>query len=222
MSAVTSGETPKPPGRGPREERYRLASVAAGIPLLLLVTPILVPLDGGHRSPLAHATREPVALLLAIGFVLWSLLVGSLCLAYGLRRQVPRTAVFAVPAVVYAVVSGGAAALFVALLAEKRHAREQPVIYAAAIACGLAFYLLARGFRRGGWERWAQLVAGVWLGQGTIELLVVFGDSSPAGDQPAGAWVLLFALGALAPIVGWALWPRRGEEMLRRGVPERG
>jgi hypothetical protein len=33
---------------------------------------------------------------------------------------------------------------------------------------------------------------------------------SPAFDAPRlGPWLFLFALGAIAPIMAWALWPRR-------------
>jgi hypothetical protein len=214
---VSAAEITPAPGQGPREERYRLASVAAGVPLLLLVAPLVMPLQGG-RSLLGAATREPIALLIVGGLVLWSLLTGGLSLAYGLRRRVPGTLAFAVPAVVYALPTGGLAFLALFALGKVHGEAETGIAALTALSCSLAVYLLLRGFRRGGWERWAQLVAGVWLAHGTIALLMVFGDASLAGDQDAGAWVLLFALSALAPIVGWALWPRRGEATLLRST----
>jgi hypothetical protein len=88
----------------------------------------------------------------------------------------------------------------------------------AALACTIAFYVLLRGFVRGGWERWMQLVAGVWLAQGAFTMLLIFGDAAPLGPQEPVPWVLLFALSVLAPIVVWALWPRRGEVRLSRSA----
>lgn len=205
------------PGVGPREERYRLASVAAGAPLLLLAAPLLAP-DAHGRWPIHDATREPSALVLAVGLLAWSLLTGTLSLTYGLRRRVPGTAAYAIPAVVYLLACGGIAFLAFAALLKVRRTSEGPAITAAAIACSAAVLVLIRGFFRGGWERWAQLVAGVWMGHGTLSVLIVLGADSPAADQPLGPWLLLFGLGALAPIVAWALWPRRGEAPLRRAA----
>jgi hypothetical protein len=80
------------------------------------------------------------------------------------------------------------------------------------ISLGMALataYVIARGFRRKGWERWAQIVAGLWLGYATFTL-VVAAETRDMFDPPAsGGWVLLFALSAAAPAVGWILWPKR-------------
>ena len=206
------------PGLGPREERYRLAAIAAGVPLLLLAVPLVVPI-GLRRSAFIEGARAradrlpdrdgPRALVDPDGRALVDVRPpppgpGHRALRHARRdvhpgvgrrrragrRRPPR----------------GAGTV-----------REGPVVAAVTIGCSAAVFLLLRGFRRAGWERWAQLVAGVWLGQGSLTLLAVFADESPAGPQEAGSWILLFAVSALAPIVIWALWPRMGEAPLRRG-----
>jgi hypothetical protein len=122
---------------------------------------------------------------------------------------------FAVPAVLYALASGGLALLLVFAFVNQSEARE-PLVAAGVVACTAADYLLVRGFRRAGWERWAQLVAGMWLGHGAIALLFTFANGSPFAEPSAAGWILLFAMGVLLPIVGWALWPRKGEVPLWR------
>ncbi len=207
------GDVPGP-GRGPREERYRLAAVAAGVPVALLAAPLVAPIHG--RSIMDEVSREPILSLIVLGLVLWSLSTGGISFIYGLRRRVPGAAVFAMPAVVFALASGAIAFILLVAIARQREAREAPAAAMAAIACTLAVYLLLRGFVRGGWERWAQLVAGVWLGQGAIAMLLLFGDAPPLGPQELVPWLLLFVMSALAPVVLWALWPRRGEARLSR------
>ena len=204
------------PGRGPREERYRLAAIAAGVPVALLAVPLCAPIHG--RSLIEEASHEPVPFLIVLGLVLWSFLTGGISLVYGLRRRVPGGPLFTMPAVTYALASGGIVVLLLFALGREGARRQEPGAPLAALGCALAFYLLLRGFVRGGWERWAQLIAGVWLGQGTIATLLVFDHGSPLGPQEGAPWVLLFAFSALARIMLWTLWPRRGEAMLRRSA----
>ncbi len=211
-----SDEAPsQAPGKGPREERYRLASIAAGIPLVLLIAHIVLPVDG-RRTLLGEAMSEPAPLLVVMFLMAWPILAGARSLSGGLRRRLPGLAAYAVPAVIYTLASGAMGLLLSAAFLASRQARREPAVPLSAVACALAVYLLLRGFRRDGWERWAQLVVGLWLAHGTISAVLLFGEGSLDLAFTPGGWVLLFDLGMLAPIAAWILWPRRGETSLRR------
>jgi hypothetical protein len=197
-----------------REERFRLACVAAALPLALLAVPFCLPYDR-DRSLIGEALREPVALVIVGPLVVWPILLGAISLLRGLARKAPGMLAYAVPAVLYTLSSAGLALLLAYAFAVERGARV-PIV-AAGVMAGLGgAYLLLRGFRRAGWERWAQLVAGMWFGQGMLTSLFALGDPSDVGQPPAGGWILLFALGAFLPIWAWALWPRKGETPLWR------
>lgn len=191
-----------------REDRFRLAVLAASGPLLLLALPVVLPvLD--ERSLLA-ATRghfEGLAILAAV--FTWPLFVGALGLLRGRSRSAPGTAACAVPGVLHALGGMAAVILLGALLGERSRARESLAVWAAVAAALATVYVVARGARRRGWERWAQLVASVWLFH-LMGVMVIGADGRGAFDPPeVGGWIELFALAAAAPAVGFILWPRR-------------
>lgn len=202
------------PGTGPREERYRLAAMAAGVPLVLLDAPLVLSADG-ERSLLREALREPVAIPVLLFFLAWPVWVGGVSLAYGRRRKVPARGLFVVPALLYALASALLALAFTVVLANRPRAWDEPLVILGALTGWVAVYLLGRGFRRAGWERWMQLVAGAWLAHGAVESPMLFVDGPLAADQAAGAWIFLFAMACLAPLITWTLWPRRSEAPLR-------
>jgi hypothetical protein len=144
MSSEAPAQTP---GEGPREERYRLASVAAGVPLVLLVAPIVLPVDGS-RTLLGEAMREPVPLLIVLFLMAWPMLAGAFSLSLGLRRRLPGAVAHAVPAVLYTLASGATALLLFAALLSQRHAREEPAVPLSAFAFVLAVGALGPARRR--------------------------------------------------------------------------
>jgi hypothetical protein len=202
-------DTPPTSGVVAREERYRLAALATGAPMILLVAPLILPFDDG-RSLLESLRRHIADMVILILIFGWPLFVGAVSLRGALARRAPGTAAYAVPAVPHLIAAGLAVLLlFTALLKESSAARE-PGVWAALIGGVLVLYLLARGFRRTGWGRWTQLIAGMWVAYASCAALFLSVDRRGLLDPPAlGTWIFLFALSAAAPGVGWALWPRR-------------
>jgi hypothetical protein len=212
---AAGGEGPEPQGpeaegRGTdkeREEIHRQAAIAASAPLMLLCAPFFAPI-GPEESILQAAWREPAVLAIAGLVMLWPFGLGAVSLWRGLRRRAPGKVGFGVPAVVEVLATGGLSLLIVLLMADERRIREQPLVWLGALAGVAAVYLTARGFRRDGWTRWVQLLAGAWLFYVQGALLLA-GAGAPFFSWPElGAWLFLFALSALAPLFAWALWPR--------------
>lgn len=191
-----------------REERFRQATIAAGAPMLLLFAPFLLPLEGG-RSLYDELHRETLALaVMALGLGL-PLALGAVSLWLGARRRAPGKVAFAVPAALQILVTGGASVILAVLLAQQRRAREEVLVWLCLLVGAFALYLLVRGFFRRGFERWAQLIAGVALFQAEGALLVAIGEARWLALPELGAWLFLFALGVLGPVIAWMLWPRR-------------
>jgi hypothetical protein len=199
----------------PREERHRLATLVAGVPLVALAIPVFAP--RANRSLFEEIAREPVALAILLVLLASLFLTAGASLVAGIRRKAPGGAVHAVPTAIHTLLAAGFVLLV--LFAPRGAREEQPLLGASALVCAAAFYLLVRGFRRGGFERWAQLVAGTWLVGGCLALLVSAASSSRLrlSVQTTDQWLVVFALAFSLPALGWALWPRRGEEVLRRG-----
>ncbi len=191
------------------EERHRLTVLAASGPLILLLAPMLLPLD--DTGPILRlADRDPGVFALFVLLFAWPLLVGVVGLVRGRTRKAPGTALFAVPAVAQMLATLGLGLMLVQVLDNKRRARESIAIWAACALCAFTLYVLGRGFRRTGWTRFAQVIAGTWLVFFT-GTLIVGSQARDLFDPPmSGGWVLLFALSAAAPAVGWLVSRRRG------------
>ena len=205
MSGEDTPGTEAPPGAGAREERYRIAAAAAGLPVLLFVAPFVTSVHG-EESALQDAMRHGPDVVFVGVLVAGPLFIGGVSLFKGIRRRPsPGLAAFAVPAVLYALAAASIVLVAGAIVASNG---PEPLLAAPGLLALAALLLILRGFRRKGWERWGQLVAGVWVWHLVLALLMALeatGFSYPA----FGPWLFLFALGAVAPIVGWALWPRR-------------
>jgi hypothetical protein len=187
-----------------REERCRLATIAASGPLVLLLAPVFLPFDG-DRSMLHHVHLDVIVVLLLV--YSWPLLVGVVGLRSALARRPPNTLTFAVPAVLHALAAAFALLGTISAMTS-RFARLEPIAVAFLGLPLLVLYLLIRGFRRRGFHRWAQLVAGMWLCHLAFVLMLVF--DSGLGEAPAlGMWLLLFACAAAAPAVVWSLLPQQ-------------
>lgn len=66
-----------------------------------------------------------------------------------------------------------------------------------------------RGFFRKGWRRFSHVVGGIWLSGLVLAVSLRF-SPKPFFTSPSwGEWVFLFGLAALAPLVVFALAPRR-------------
>lgn len=199
-----SGERPEEQ----HEEQHRLAVLAASGPLLLFLAPLLLPLD--DRGPMyTGALREP-ALLAILAFVFfWPFFVGAVGLRRGLTRRAPGLAAYAVPAVVQMLGMLGLALVMAQELSRPWRSHTPPGLVAALVFSVVTVLVLLRGFWRKGWARYAQVVAGVWLVFLT-GVLVISSESRDIFDPPeSGGWLLLFALSAAAPAVGWILTRRR-------------
>jgi hypothetical protein len=167
---VSAAATEAPASGEALEERYRLAVLVASGPLVLLLGPVVLPLFD-DRSFLASTRGEVAPLAILFGIFFWPLFVGVLGLRRTLARRAPGTAAFAVPAVVHLLAAIGGALLLLAVLGDKQRARESSGVW---LSLGMALataYVIARGFRRKGWERWAQIVAGLWLGYAAFTLV---------------------------------------------------
>ena len=197
-----------------REERHRLASLVAGVPLVILVVPVFAPRRYG--SLFEDIARKPVALAILLAVLASLLLTAGVSLVAGIRRKAPGGAVHAVPAAIQTFLAAGFVLLV--LFVARGGSDAQILLGAATLACALGVYFLVRGFRRGGFERWAQLVAGTWVAGGSL-VLVVSAASSRSRNlvQTSDMWLVAFAFSFAAPALVWALWPRRGEAVLRRG-----
>jgi len=189
-----------------REERCRLATLAASGPLILLLSPLVLPF-AGDRSLLHDTRHDTSARLILIAVYVWPLLVGVVGLRGALARRAPPTFAFAAPAVVHAL-AAGATLLSVIASMTKAYTSGEPLAWALLGLSATALYLLLRGFRRRGFHRWAQLVAGVWIGHAAFALMMVV-DGGLAAAPALGTWLLLFAAAAAAPGVAWALVPAR-------------
>jgi hypothetical protein len=192
----------------PSEEHHRLAVLAASGPLLLLLAPLLLPLD--DRGPMYTSARhEPGVFAILAFFFFWPLFVGAVGLRGALTRRAPGRAAYALPAVVQMLGMLGLALLIAQELSRPWRSRTQPGFVAALVLSVVTLLVLLRGFWRTGWVRYAQVVAGMWLVFLTGVLLTST-DSRDLFDPPeSGGWVLLFALSAAAPAVGWILTRRR-------------
>lgn len=190
-----------------REERHRLAVLAASGPILLLLGPLVLPtFDDRSFFTAARGEAGPLVILACIFF--WPLFVGALSLRRGLARRAPGTAAYLVPAVLHLLAASGIALLLLTAAFERTRARESPGVGMGIVLTFAAVYVMARGFRRRGWERWAQLVAGMWLGYAVFAIMVAV-EGRGAFDPPeTGGFVLLFALSMAAPAVAWILWPK--------------
>ena len=191
-----------------REELHRQAVMAAGTPLLLLCAPLFAAFEG--QSSMYEATRrDPVALSLAVLFFFWTPLLGAVGLGRGLWRRAPGKVSFWLPAVPQALAAGGLSLLLTYFLIVERPSKEAPLLW-PCVAAGLgAVYVLARGIRRGAWERWGRLLAAAWLFHVQCALVLLTVEPSFLDRPPLGAWLSLFALSTVAPIFAWFLWPRR-------------
>lgn len=195
-------------GEARREELHRQAVMAAGTPLLLLCAPLFAPFDG-QKSVYEITRREPAVLAFAAVFFLWIPALGAVGIARGLRRRAPGNVAFWVPAVLQALLAGGLSLLLAYLLIVERPSKKMPLLW-PCVAVGLgAVYVLARGIRRGAWERWGRLLAAAWLFHVQCALLLMTSDTSLLDRPPFGVWLSLFALSTVAPIFAWSLWPRR-------------
>ncbi|MFT3772948.1 MAG: DUF2330 domain-containing protein [Minicystis sp.] len=190
-----------------REDGYRLAALGASVPLMLLIAPVFLPYVSG-RSLLGEARHDPGAAVILLGIFFWPLFVGTLGLLRGLARRAPGKAAFAVPAVLHLFAAAGLAFALCVAVSSKVKAQEEPVAWLALFLSFAALYVIIRGFRRAGWERWAQIVAGVWMLH-AVGTLVIAADGHGMFDPPElGAFLVLFALSAGTPAVAWILWPK--------------
>jgi peptidoglycan/LPS O-acetylase OafA/YrhL len=201
-------------GSEAREERCRLAALAASGPLMLLVAPAVLAFDG-ERSIAGTVQGDPRALGVIALFFVWPLLAGALGLRGAVLRRAPGAAAYAVPAVLHALAAGALLLLLGAEMFERRHTRGDPVAWAVMVTGALVIYVMARGFRREGWHRWAQLVAGLWLCHVSFAVSLWFGRSEVYDPPAMGGWLQLFGLAAALPAIAWAAAPRRG-------LPDRG
>lgn len=201
-------EEAAPAEGGEREERYRLAAVAASVPLMLLTSPLFLPVFD-NKSFLDQARREPSALAVVSFLFFWPLLVGALGLRAGIVRRAPGKVAFAVPAALYMLGALATHVVLFGIMCGRSHARQETVASVVAICSLLVVYILGRGFRRTGWERWGQLVAGAWMLCALWSTLIAAERRGPFDGPELGAWMWLFALSAATPAAAWILWPKR-------------
>lgn len=191
-----------------REERARLAAIAAAAPLALLFAPAVLPFEG-DRSLLASAHRDSTAVLM-IGLVFGApLFVGAFGLWRALTRRPPHGLAFGLPAALHVLGALGVIGVLGAALTKERRVLEEPAAWAALVAAALVIYLLARGFRRHGFDRWAQLVAAAWLSHAAVAGVLWLADRDTLMSPAVGGWLYVFGVVAAAPIVAWSLFARR-------------
>lgn len=195
-----------------REDRIRLAVVAASGPVLLLLAPVFLPFDG-RRSLIEESARDgAVAFLVALLYAA-PLYVGAWGLIRGLRRSpAPGKVAYGVPAAAQIVAGVVFAVLMIAQMARRSTMRTHGGLWLMILAAAAVSALALRGFRRSGWDRWAQLVGAVWLSQATFMLAVSMEQRDLFEEPTLAAWIVMFALAAAAPAVGWALRPLRDHQ----------
>jgi hypothetical protein len=185
-----------------REGRYRLAIMGASVPLLGLAAPVLLPFFD-DRSLLEQSHWDS-AQLLVVASRLRSLARARPSRAGNDRFRRARGD--------WPFAAAGLSLLMVKVLVEHSRAREEPGTWVALLASATMIYVLGRGVRRSGWERWAQLVAGTWLLYVTFTSLFTADRRGSFDPLTSGAWLFLFALSAAAPAIAWILWPKRRSE----------
>jgi hypothetical protein len=189
----------------PREERHRLACLLAGPPLVVLAGPVFVPRP--YRSVLETALREPPFLAVLLALLGSILFTAGVSLVAGLRRKAPGGFAYGVPAVTSSLVAASFAGIVLYAFVHDSHVPAYAV--AGAIPSALSLYPLLRGFRRSGFERWCQLVAGAWLAEGGLVLTICFSSRSRISLQAQDAWLVAFALSFSLSALAWALFPRK-------------
>jgi hypothetical protein len=191
-----------------REERARLATLAAAVPLMLCVAPLVLPFED-DRSLLHAARRDATAVLivgLAFGFPLF---LGAFGLWRALIKRPPHGLAFGLAAAPHILLATALIVMVVSTLSRHGSMDREPGAWAAVLAAAVVIYLLARGFRRRGFHRWAQLVAGAWLAHATFAGVLWAADRDLLVIPAIGGWLYLLGVTAAAPIVLWSLFARR-------------
>lgn len=185
------------------EERHRLVSMAAAVPLWMLCAPLVLPF-GGDESLIEMTDGEPALLSILAGLAFSPLFVGALGLVEGVRRASPGKWLFRIPAVWCFLVALAMAIVLLLFLATERTGRREPFVWAGLVLILAALIRVFRSFSRAGWERFTHLLGGIWL-VGLVVAVALGFSPKPYFMSPAwGEWTFLFALAALAPLVAFA------------------
>ena len=191
------------------EERHRLVAMAAAVPLWLVCTPLFLPFASTNDSLVEMADLEPAALAALVAIVFPPLFVGAVGLVRGFRRKAPGKWLFGIPAVCCALVGLGLALIIGIALAFERSARREPFLWVCFALILVAFLRVVRSFGRAGWERFTQLIGGIWL-VGVVFAIGMGFSPKPFFQNPSwGDWTFLVGLSALAPLVAFAGSPRK-------------
>jgi hypothetical protein len=175
--------------------------MAAGALMTLLCAPLFLAWQPDDAPLFEVAREEPGMLAIAILVLGLPLLVGVMSVRLGLSGRPPGKVVFGVFAVVQALMATGLVVLTMAAAMSQRDVRENPGTWLSALAGGAAVFTLVRGFFRAGWERWARLLAGGWLLGVQVSMVLILADRSILASPGPGAWIVLFALAAMTPIL---------------------
>ncbi|MDC3962943.1 hypothetical protein KEG38_54540 [Polyangium jinanense] len=190
------------------EERHRLVAMAAGVPLWMLCLPLVLPF-GGRESLLQMAAGDaaPVAILAGLAFA--PLFTGAVGLVRGFKQAAPGRWLFGVPAVAATLVALGMILVITLLLLIEPTSRYQPFVWVGLVVALGALVCLVWGFFRKGWRRFSHVVGGIWLLGLVLGISLRF-SPKPFFTAPSwGEWAFLFGLAALAPLIVFALAPRR-------------
>lgn len=197
------------------EEASRLATIAAAAPLVLIFAPFVAPLDRG-RSLYDEVKREPLAIAVLGAICLWPAVLGVVGLVKGLRRRAPGKVASAVLLVLQALMSLGLSALIAYAISDRRRYQEDPLLWLGVLAGLAGLVVVVRAFWRAGFRRWTSLLAATWLFYLQWGLVATSGEGYSFERPELGAWLGLFAMAVLGPIMLWAVWTgRRGRASAR-------
>jgi hypothetical protein len=193
------------------EERHRLLAMAAGVPLVLLASPLVLPFGGDHPL-LYEARRDPPVIAVLLGLAFLPIFVGIAGIVRGRKREAPGRFLFGVPGVVCTLMALGLTGMMLLVLLSDSYVRRENLGWITLAMSAAALAVLARGFFRTGWRRFNHVIAGIWL-LSAISVVLGFASSSPVFDPPVlGEWVFLFAIATLSPLLAYAFFSRGKSE----------
>ena len=189
------------------EARSRDAALAFVVPLVLLFSSAGLPWYG-RRSAFEEAGDRPGSAALVVLHFGMPLVAAAISLSRALRGREPRGPSFWLMTFQELLKAVAALLALVALGMRGRFDDERALALGGILLLlGLQGVALVRAWRREGWERWSHLLAAMvpWH----VFVGVLFFLEQGRRHPLPGPWLYLLAVGALVPLYGWVLWPRR-------------